>query len=818
MPGKEKPTVDTNGKLVATKGSGHKAYAAKDIYVKKPNNEPIPGPVANEAPSAHLGEGATHSTKIDNQPIWTLKGWLDEPAQYPSGPGPANFSEEKAHGKMSFGFRGPAKATAGCESVKAEGGALVRTDDPTSQNHKGRQGKGNCKGIVQEGDGDADSDTDRELFEKVCRVTKSWGYCSHGDKSKRRLGMPRGSTDTNLDGTYIEVIVPDTVDIYIEMPPALDGLEIGGCPDHPKWKFLTEHETSYVKRHGCREEGELPKELHHQIAISCGEASKWPTKRSDNAHTPDTPLVGNTTWKGAVIGWSVFFVPLAIAQAYTWLTYSTRAHKRQFVATSCAGNREFAIHGYPGAEVWFWLLSSNWLCDLEVIQKAMQSWLGKLKWLETTVGIGKTNLYISFLDKVEFYLFGQYVELSQVGIGSAADQRTRAQRAQSLASGGSGEKIKSVEEYEAVKERLNQELERLRNDPDSHLKSYRSAWAEVARLNTLLEEAPPEVVTGAIEAERDAARAEAELDRLLEEEERIRKEVAELEAELDELRNPGIFDRFVDAFDGYDRGESRRKADQMRAIQEKIDKLTPKRVANMERQDQVSLKLRELHSIIDSTQFEKLEGFAENHVEARYSLKCVLKPIVKFQFNYDIPLRNLLKLLAVETAGVAILVEKILAKFEKWGFLPEVAVRLRFECYWDIDFGVKRSEYGEWGFTGSSKFVLGIFAGFYIAWDWGGLELDFLVGAQVDIHTGKPGFGPAPGQQVGKSSTICHFAAWGQGKLVLQGGFAMDWDLFGITKLDKSRKHSFSATQFSVDIVSEKDPIYVPLFVPEAIP
>jgi hypothetical protein len=153
-------TVSNQKKVVATKGTPHVARTsgATDVGINPANGAKAPFP--NEVASALLRPG-TSRTVIANQKIWTKPHQLGPPSK----PVKAPFVVGERSGTHIM----EAKATSYSTDVFAEGNAVVRTDDTTTQNHA------NTTGFV---DGSALTDTsqnEEDFLKKQCTIVELTG-------------------------------------------------------------------------------------------------------------------------------------------------------------------------------------------------------------------------------------------------------------------------------------------------------------------------------------------------------------------------------------------------------------------------------------------------------------------------------------------------------------------------------------------------------------------------------------------------------------------------------------------------------------------
>lgn len=164
-------TVSNQGKTVVHQGSSHKAITGSDICLI-PGMVPVTFP--NEAPAATLGAGKSTNTFIQQNPIALLRTHI----------GPES---DQAHAGVVGGVAGPAtpyrqeaQATSASSDVFVEGDAVVRTGDPTTNNHKNTTGS-----IVGGALVDA-AEVVAEKPKKKCHISLFKGFAG-----KAPLGYPK---------------------------------------------------------------------------------------------------------------------------------------------------------------------------------------------------------------------------------------------------------------------------------------------------------------------------------------------------------------------------------------------------------------------------------------------------------------------------------------------------------------------------------------------------------------------------------------------------------------------------------------------------
>jgi hypothetical protein len=123
--------VTNGGCTVCTRGTAHVALATAPDVCKMPSGAPAPFP---NLATSDLLKGGTTLTLIESEPIWTTDGYLGPPSE------PAHAGTRG--GVISGTYRAETRAIGYSRDVWVEGAAIVRSLDPTSQNH------GNARGVV----------------------------------------------------------------------------------------------------------------------------------------------------------------------------------------------------------------------------------------------------------------------------------------------------------------------------------------------------------------------------------------------------------------------------------------------------------------------------------------------------------------------------------------------------------------------------------------------------------------------------------------------------------------------------------------------
>jgi hypothetical protein len=124
--------VSNHRRFVCTKGTPHVAVSRAPDLCFVPGN-PVAQPFPNHVETNKLAKGATTSTFIAGQPIWTKAGELGPPSE------PAHAGVNK--GKKSGTYRGEATASTYSKDLFAEGEPVVRSFDRTKQNHDNTHGE-----------------------------------------------------------------------------------------------------------------------------------------------------------------------------------------------------------------------------------------------------------------------------------------------------------------------------------------------------------------------------------------------------------------------------------------------------------------------------------------------------------------------------------------------------------------------------------------------------------------------------------------------------------------------------------------------------
>ncbi len=190
-------SASNQGKTIATKGTAHisRTQGPTDVCINPA--VPVTAPFPNFVPTTRLGAGQTVITKIDNKPIWTTKGVVGPPSLAPHPP----FVIGAVSGKP---YQMEAKPIMGSTNVFAEGGALIRTNDPTFQNAK------NTVGFVDGSRVAGNATNEQGFLQKICTLKVFEGVCDH----KRKLGFP--APGGKGEPSYLEVLSGDTIKFKAE--------------------------------------------------------------------------------------------------------------------------------------------------------------------------------------------------------------------------------------------------------------------------------------------------------------------------------------------------------------------------------------------------------------------------------------------------------------------------------------------------------------------------------------------------------------------------------------------------------------------------
>lgn len=184
-------------RTIATEGTTHVATTPADVCYDPRPDPPVPPAIFENHARMRFLQNGTVSTEIQECSIWTAPaqvGPVSDPAHPPHVIGVVSQVE----------YRQEAKAVEVSKDVIAEGNGVVRTNDPTTQNHA------NAKGTVDGGAGSPGKDTADEFLKKHCVITKVYGICSHG----RRLGFP--APGGQGEPFYLEILSGDTVAFKVE--------------------------------------------------------------------------------------------------------------------------------------------------------------------------------------------------------------------------------------------------------------------------------------------------------------------------------------------------------------------------------------------------------------------------------------------------------------------------------------------------------------------------------------------------------------------------------------------------------------------------
>lgn len=184
--------VSNQKRTIATKGTKHKPRAVAPDVCKLPNN--APAPFDNWILSDQLQNGTIY-TKIGKHPIWMCAAQI--------GPSSEPHHSGVNKGVVSGTYCAEARATSWSQDVFAEGKAVVRTNDSTTQNH------GNTTGIV-DGRRLGEAPPDPSAFVKLrCSIAELEGESEAegdpGDKAtSRKLGFPGGQK--GQEPYYLEIL------------------------------------------------------------------------------------------------------------------------------------------------------------------------------------------------------------------------------------------------------------------------------------------------------------------------------------------------------------------------------------------------------------------------------------------------------------------------------------------------------------------------------------------------------------------------------------------------------------------------------------
>lgn len=188
-------TVSNEKKTICTKGSSHTAKHTFPDICFLPSW--IPNGFENSVPTERATAGVTVKTFIQNKPVVVSVTLIGPPS-------------DAAHpginkGVLSRTYRMEAVATDFSKDVFLESFPVVRTGDPTTQNHR------NTKGAIIAGNYTASAESIEDQMKKKCVITEFKAVCSGGgdDKHGRSLGWPgaKGSGEP----FYLEVKSEDIV-------------------------------------------------------------------------------------------------------------------------------------------------------------------------------------------------------------------------------------------------------------------------------------------------------------------------------------------------------------------------------------------------------------------------------------------------------------------------------------------------------------------------------------------------------------------------------------------------------------------------------
>jgi hypothetical protein len=183
-------TVSNSGQTVVNKRSSHVAQTLGETDTcKVPPGVPTPFP--NAAPADRLGAGQTTNTFITGAPICLLRTHI--------GPQSDDGHAGTMGGVTSGTYRFEAQATAGSTDLFIEGDAVVRTGDPTHQNHA------NTDGLIVAGAYKGSAAAQMAELRKKCTLVKFEGVDSAG----RHLGWD--TIEHTGDPFYLDIYETDCV-------------------------------------------------------------------------------------------------------------------------------------------------------------------------------------------------------------------------------------------------------------------------------------------------------------------------------------------------------------------------------------------------------------------------------------------------------------------------------------------------------------------------------------------------------------------------------------------------------------------------------
>jgi hypothetical protein len=351
-------TTSNQKRVVATKGTPHipKTSGATDIGIDPATGAQAPFP--NQVPMALLKPG-TSKTNIANKPIWT------KPHQV--GPVSAPVKAPFVIGKSSGTHIEEAKATSYSSDVFAEGAAVVRTNDTTTQNHA------NTTGYV---DGSAlagKPDADENFLKGQCTIIELTGTnevngeaaegfsTGAGVKAARQLGYP-GKKEPGVPPYYIEILSTSEVKFkavrkdVTKPQPANPECWKGGT--HTKWlaKRTGEGACDAVPLEG-KDEYTVPKALTSlavgdddlKLPKGLNPSSKTETEHVSELHRSrpgNQDLSVKTTKKVETEG-----VINSIDAVFAYFLYWAMPVNINVQAISCAGSRNAQIRVFPKRKV-----------------------------------------------------------------------------------------------------------------------------------------------------------------------------------------------------------------------------------------------------------------------------------------------------------------------------------------------------------------------------------------------------------------------------------------------------------------------------------
>jgi Domain of unknown function (DUF4150) len=351
-------TTSNQKRVVATKGTPHipKTKGATDVGIDPCTGAEAPFP--NQVQMSLLTPG-TSKTFIADQPIWTKPHQVGPPSE----PSKAPF----VVGKKSGTHIAEAKATSYSGDVYAEGNAVVRTNDTTTQNH------GNTDGYVDGSALDGKPDADEAFLKAQCTIQKLTGTnesapeaadglsAGKGATTSRNLGFP-GPKEPGKDPYYIEILSSTEVKLKAirkdVTKPNGDNPTCWKGNTHTSWHTTRtgEGETKEHKQEG-KDDYTVPAAM---TSLAIGNDDRNATNQTSNVRRNERELVGdvhrNRPGNQNLSVQSVQKVSVqgglnSLEAAFAYFLYWLKPVHVNVKALSCAGSRDAQIRLFPKQKI-----------------------------------------------------------------------------------------------------------------------------------------------------------------------------------------------------------------------------------------------------------------------------------------------------------------------------------------------------------------------------------------------------------------------------------------------------------------------------------